>query len=37
MKLRINNQSIRLRLSVKDIENLRANHSVSVPLFWGLE
>lgn len=37
MKLRINNQSIRLRLSVKDIENLRANHSVSVPLFWGLD
>jgi hypothetical protein len=37
MKLRINHQSIRLRLSVKDIENLRANNTVSVPLFWGLK
>lgn len=37
MKLRINNQSVRLRLSQKDVLNLRANGSISVPLFWGLQ
>jgi hypothetical protein len=37
MKLRINQQSIRLRLSQNDIANLRLNSTVSVPLFWGME
>jgi hypothetical protein len=37
MKLRINQQSIRLRLSQKDITNLRNNASVSVPLYWGMQ
>lgn len=37
MKLRINQQSIRLRLSQKDISNLRNNGSISVPLFWGMQ
>ena len=35
MKLRINNQSIRLRLSQKDIVNLGANNNISEPLYWG--
>jgi hypothetical protein len=37
MKLRINQQSIRLRLSQNDISNLRKNKSVSVPLYWGMQ
>jgi hypothetical protein len=37
MKLRINQQSIRLRLSQKDISNLRFNGTLSVPLFWGMQ
>jgi hypothetical protein len=35
MKLRINKQSIRLRLSQTDINQLRDNGLVSVPLYWG--
>ena len=35
MKLRINNQSIRLRLSQNDIAYLRANHNISESLCWG--
>jgi hypothetical protein len=37
MKLRINQQSIRLRLSQKDIINLRNNSTISVPLYWGMQ
>lgn len=35
MKLRINKQSVRLRLSQTDINQLRSNGLVSVPLYWG--
>jgi hypothetical protein len=37
MKLRINQQSIRLRLSQNDIANLRLNSTLSVALFWGIQ
>jgi hypothetical protein len=37
MKLRIYNQSIRLRLSQKDVEHLRAIGTLSVPVFWGMQ
>jgi hypothetical protein len=36
MKLRINQQSIRFRLSQKDVVNLRLNNTINVPVFWGM-
>lgn len=36
MKLRINKQSVRFRLSQQEIINLRALKTISVALFWGL-
>lgn len=35
--MRISGQSIRLRLSQKDVLNLRGNGSISVPVFFGMQ